>query len=72
MIPSVTGKLAPVGHAEKLANAALSLLNDLETAQRLSKAMQTHILKAYNPDQLAEKWVNMWRSVAKGEGPCAS
>lgn len=72
VIPSVTGKLAPVGHAEKLANAALSLLNDLETAQRLSKAMQTHILKAYNPDQLAEKWVNMWRSVAKGEGPCAS
>lgn len=72
VIPSVTGKLAPVGHAEKLANAALSLLNDPETAQRLSKAMQAHVSKAYDPDQLAEKWVNMWRSVAKGEVPCAS
>ena len=65
--PDETGLIVP-DHADALADALLTLLTDPERAQAMGHVAQADVLRRFDPETLAARWVGLWQTVAAAAG----
>ena len=57
LIAGKTGLLCPVGDADALTNACLSLIRDPTLRQRMGEAGRQHLVNGFTPEVMAERYV---------------
>ena len=65
----VTGYLRPVGDVDALADAVIDVLSDDARARAMGQAGRRRALRCFQARDMAERYLNIYRSVLAGEPP---
>jgi glycosyltransferase involved in cell wall biosynthesis len=67
-----SGVIVPINDDAAMAHALLDLLCNPDKARQMGQRARQHVGTTFNEQMLMDRWMEMWRSVAAGESPCAS